>query len=272
MELKGKNAIVTGAARGIGRGIALKLAEAGANVAMVDLGSPKDPALTYNLAAHGELASAVDQVKSHGVKAAAILADVTRAADCERMAAETVKALGSLDILVNNAGIIAAGPVAEFSEEAWDRVMAVNAKGPFLCSKAAIPHLLRNKEGAIVNIASIAGKTSRGGLSAYCGSKFAVMALTQALAEELGPANIRVNAVCPGLLRTAMWTDVLNQYLSKAWGGGNPESLFDNTVGSMCYLRREQTPADIGEAVVYLARADNVTGTSLVVAGGAEIH
>ena len=98
------------------------------------------------------------------------------------------------------------------------------------------------------------------------------MALTQALAEELGPANIRVNAVCPGLLRTAMWTDVLNQYLSKAWGGANAESLFDNTVGSMCYLRREQTPADIGEAVVYLARADNVTGTSVVVAGGAEIH
>ena len=161
--------------------------------------------------------------------------------------------------------------MAEFSEEAWDRVMAVNAKGPFLCAKAAIPHLLRNKEGAIVNIASIAGKTSRGGLSAYCASKFAVMALTQALAEELGPANIRVNAVCPGLLRTAMWTDVLNQYLSKAWGG-NAESLFDNTVGTMCYLGREQTPADIGEAVVYLARADNVTGTSIVVAGGAEIH
>ena len=93
MELKGKNAIVTGAARGIGRGIALKLAEAGANVALVDLGNPKDPALTYNLAAHGELASAVDEVKSHGVKAVAILADVTRAADCERMAAETVKAV-----------------------------------------------------------------------------------------------------------------------------------------------------------------------------------
>jgi meso-butanediol dehydrogenase/(S,S)-butanediol dehydrogenase/diacetyl reductase len=249
----------------------LKLAEAGANVALVDLGNPRDPALTYNLAAHGDLASAVAEVKSRGVKAAPILADVTRLADCERMAAETAKALGSVDILVNNAGIIAAGPVAEFSEEAWDRVMAVNAKGPFLCSKAAIPHLVRNKEGAIVNIASIAGKTSRGGLSAYCASKFAVMALTQALAEELGPANIRVNAVCPGLLRTAMWTDVLNQYLSKAWGG-NAESMFDNTVGSMCCLGREQTPADIGEAVVYLAHADNVTGTSLVVAGGAEIH
>ncbi len=271
MELKGKNAIVTGAARGIGRGIALKLAEAGANVALVDLGNPRDPALTYNLAAHGDLASAVDEVKSRGVKAAPILADVTRLADCERMAAEVAKALGSIDILVNNAGIIAAGPVAEFSEEAWDRVMAVNAKGPFLCAKAAIPHLMRNQEGAIINIASIAGKTARRGLSAYSASKFAVMALTQALAEELGPANIRVNAVCPGLLRTAMWTDVLNQYLGKAMRG-NAESPFDKTVGSACYLRREQTPADIGEAVVYLARADNVTGTSLVVAGGAEVH
>src|SRR5271154_6012854 len=113
MELKGKNAIVTGAARGIGLGIALKLAEAGANVALVDLGNVKDPALTYNLAAHGDLASAVEEVRSRGVKAAAILADVTRMADCDRMATETVKALGSVYILVNNAGIVAAGPVAE---------------------------------------------------------------------------------------------------------------------------------------------------------------
>lgn len=271
MELRGKNAIVTGAARGIGRGIALKLAEAGANLALVDLGNPRDPALTYNLAAHTDLARVVDEVKALGVKAIPILADVTRLADCERMAAETAKALGSVDMLVNNAGIIATGAVAEMAEETWDRVMAVNAKGPFLCAKAAIPHLARNKEGAIVNIASIAGKTARGGLSAYCASKFAVMALTQALAEELGPSNIRVNAVCPGLLRTAMWTGVLNKYLSQAWGG-KEETLFDATVGTMTYLRREQTPADIGEAVVYLARADNVTGTALVVAGGAEVH
>lgn len=271
MELRGKNAIVTGAARGIGRGIALKLAEAGANLALVDLGNPKDPALTYNLAAHADLARTVEEVRSRGVKAAPILADVTRAADCERMAAEAASALGSVDVLVNNAGIIAAGPVAQMSEQAWDRVMAVNAKGPFLCSKAAIPHLTRNREGAIVNIASIAGKTARGGLSAYCASKFAVIALTQALAEELGPANIRVNAVCPGLLRTAMWTDVLNKFLSQAWGG-NEDTLFETRVGMMTYLRREQTPADIGEAVVFLARADNVTGTALVVAGGAEVH
>jgi meso-butanediol dehydrogenase/(S,S)-butanediol dehydrogenase/diacetyl reductase len=162
----------------------------------------------------------------------------------------------------------------DFWEEQWDRVMAVNAKGPFLCSKACIPHMLRNNEGAIINTASIAGKTGRGGASAYCASKFAVIAFTQALAEELGPSNIRVNAVCPGFLRTAMWTDVLNK-VPGLLGRGEGDSGIDNlahiaTHGT--YLQREQTPDDIGEAVVYLARADNVTGETLNVAGGAEVH
>ena len=270
MELEGKNAIVTGAARGIGLGIALKLAEAGANVALVDLGNPADPALTYNLAAQTDLQRAVEGVQRREVRAIPILADVTRYADCERMAAEAARQLGSIDILVNNAGIIAVGPVADFAEEQWDRVMAVNAKGPFLCAKACIPYMTKNKEGAIVNIASIAGKKGYGGISAYCASKFAVVAFTQALAEELGPANIRVNAICPGFLRTAMWTEVLNKI-----PGLLGVSDGDNLTGvsrQNTFLKREQTPADIGEAVVYLARAENVTGVALNVAGGAEVH
>ncbi len=274
MELKSKNAIVTGSARGIGRGIAIKLAEAGANIACVDLGNPSDKALTYNLAAQTDLLSTVEEIKRRGVKAVPILADVTNFADCERMAAETVKQLGSIDVVVNNAGIIAVGLVADFSEEQWDRVMAVNAKGPFLCSKACIPHMLRNKEGAIINTASIAGKTGRGGASAYCASKFAVVAFTQALAEELGPSNIRVNAVCPGFLRTTMWTEVLNK-VQGLLGRGEGDREIDNLTHVALhgtYLRREQTPDDIGEAVVYLARADNVTGETLNVAGGAEVH
>jgi meso-butanediol dehydrogenase / (S,S)-butanediol dehydrogenase / diacetyl reductase len=274
VELKGKNAIVTGSARGIGRGIALKLAKAGANIACVDVGNPSDKALTYNLAAQTDLLSTVEEIKRCAVKALPILADVTSFADCERMAAETVKQLGSIDILVNNAGIIAVGAVADFPEEQWDRVMAVNAKGPFLCAKACIPYMLRNHEGAIINTASIAGKTGRAGAAAYCASKFAVVALTQALAEELGPANIRVNAVCPGILRTAMWTEVLNK-IQGLLGRGEGENAVDNlthlaTHGT--YLRREQTPEDIGEAVVYLACADNVTGETINVAGGAEVH
>ena len=274
MELKGKNAIVTGSARGIGRGIALKLADAGANLACIDLGNPADKALTYHLAAQTDLLSTVEEVKRRGVRAVPILADVTSFSDCERMAHDTVEQLGSVDVLVNNAGIIAVGVVADFSEEQWDRVMAVNAKGPFLCSKACIPHMLRGKEAAIINIASIAGKTGRGGAAAYCASKFAVVAFTQALAEELGPSNIRVNAVCPGFLRTAMWTDVLNN-VRGLLGRSEEDRTGDNLAHVALhgtYLRREQTPADIGEAVVYLARADNVTGETLNVAGGAEVH
>lgn len=271
MELKAKSAIVTGAARGIGRGIALKLAAEGVNLALVDLGNPADPALTYNLAAHSDLLRTVEEARKLGVKAVPILADVTRLEDCRRMAEQTAAELGGIDILCNNAGIIAIGTVADMAEATWDRVMAVNAKGPFLCSKACIPYLLRRSEGAIVNTASVAGKTGHGALSAYCCSKFAVIALTQALAEELGPANIRVNAVCPGYLRTAMWVDVLNKAVGANYGVGE-EQAFDAFIARSTFLRREQTPADIGEAAVYLCRADNVTGTTLTVAGGGELH
>jgi meso-butanediol dehydrogenase/(S,S)-butanediol dehydrogenase/diacetyl reductase len=270
MEIKGKNAIVTGAARGIGRGIALKLAEAGANLALVDLGNPADAAVTYNLAAQTDLLRTVEETTALGVKVIPLLADVTRFADCQRMAAETAGQLGSIDILVNNAGIIAVGIVADFAEEQWDRVMAVNAKGPFLCAKACIPYLLRNSEGSIVNTASIAGKSGHGGISAYCASKFAVVAFTQALAEELGPSNIRVNAICPGFLRTAMWTEVLNK-LPGRFGRGEGDNL-SIVAATRTSLHREQTPADIGEAVVFLSRADNITGVALNVAGGAEVH
>lgn len=272
MELKGKNAAVTGAARGIGRGIALKLAGAGANVALVDMGNPADKALTYNLAAQTELLKTVEEVKALGVKAIPILADVTKFADCQRMAEETVSALGGVDILVANAGIIALGLVADFPEEQWDRVMDVNAKGPFLCAKAVIPYLLRQKEGAIINTASIAGKRGRAGVAAYCASKFAVIALTQSLAEELGHANIRVNAVCPGFLRTAMWTEVLNKVPGLLGMASGDVDNLTHISRTGTFLGREQTPGDIGEAVVYLAKADNVTGVALNVAGGAELN
>ncbi len=271
MELKGKCAIVTGAARGIGRGISLKLADAGVNVALVDLGSPADPTLTYNLAAQTELNRTVEEVKARGVKATAILADVTKWADCQRMAKEAEAALGGIDILCNNAGIIAVGPVESFAEETWDRLMDVNVKGVFLCSKACIPAIRKRGGGSIVNTASVAGKTGHGNVSAYCTSKFAVVGFTQSLAEELGPGNIRVNAVCPGFLHTAMWSDVLDPVVAPGLGV-NREAAFDEYVARNTFLGRAQTPDDIGEAVVYLCRADNITGVALNVAGGAEMH
>jgi meso-butanediol dehydrogenase/(S,S)-butanediol dehydrogenase/diacetyl reductase len=149
--------------------------------------------------------------------------------------------------------------------------MAVNVKGVVLCTQAALPHLRQRGGGAIVNVASIAGKTGRAFTAAYSASKFAVVGLTQGLAQELGPANIRVNAVCPGLLRTAMWLDVVGPARAASLGV-RPEEAFDEFVRRNTPLGREQTPADIGEAVVYLCRADNVTGVALNVAGGVEMH
>ena len=271
MELKGKNAIVTGAARGIGRGIAMKLAAAGANVALVDLGNPADPAVTYNLGAQADLNRTVDEVKGLGVKGIPILADVTRFADLERMASEVVAKLGAIDILVNNAGIIAVGPVSDFAEEAWDRVMAVNAKGPFLCAKACIPHMAKNREGASREY-RFGGRQDRSRRRVGVLREQVRGGRLHAIARgRAGPLNIRVNAVCPGFLRTAMWTDVLDPLIGAQYGV-NREAAFDEYIARNTFLKREQTPADIGEAVVYLCRAENITGETINVAGGGELH
>jgi NAD(P)-dependent dehydrogenase (short-subunit alcohol dehydrogenase family) len=134
-----------------------------------------------------------------------------------------------------------------------------------------VPRIRERGGGAIVNISSISGKTGRAFTTAYAASKFAVVGLTQALAQELGPDNIRVNAVCPGLIRTAMWREVVGPARAASLGVA-PEEAFDTFVKRNTPLGREQTPADIGEAVVYLCRADSVTGIALNVAGGIEMH
>jgi meso-butanediol dehydrogenase/(S,S)-butanediol dehydrogenase/diacetyl reductase len=185
--------------------------------------------------------------------------------------ADVERRFGGLDVLVAAAGVIAAAPVAAMDEAQWDRIFAVNVKGVFLCARAAIPVLAKRGEGRIVNVASVAGKTGRGGLAAYCASKAAVISLTQALAEELGPSNIAVNALCPGYVQTAMWTEVLNPVLS-AMSGVPADRVFEQFVQRQTFLKRGQTPEEIADAAVYLCRADNVTGIALNVAGGGEVH
>src|SRR2546428_152638 len=178
---------------------------------------------------------------------------------------------GGLDTLIANAGIIAAAPVAAMDEALWDRIFAVNVKGVFLCARAAIPLLGQRGGGRIVNVASVAGKTGRAGLAAYCASKASVISLTQALAEELGPMSIAVNALCPGYIKTAMRAEVLNPILSQMFGVPQ-ERVFEEFVQRFTYLKREQTPEEIADAAVYLCRAENVTGITLTVAGGGEVH
>jgi len=271
MELGGKVALVTGAARGIGRAMAVALAEAGCDVAVSDIGHARDGATPYDLSSAEDLTDTARAVEQHGRRSVAIKADVTSAADVARMTSEVEHRLGGLDILVANAGVIAAGPVASMDEGQWDRIFDVNVKGVFLCARAAIPLLAKRGGGRIVNVASVAGKTGRGGLAAYCASKAAVISLTQALAEELGPLNVAVNALCPGYIKTAMWTEVLNPVLAGMFGVPE-ERVFEDCVQRFTYLRREQTPEEIADAAVYLCRAENVTGITLTVAGGGEVH
>ena len=271
MNLEGKVALVTGAGRGIGRAIAVALGRAGCDVAVADVARPSDEAMPYALASDSDLALSARAVQELGRRSLAVEADVTSLADVARMVGKVEDQLGGLDVLVANAGVIAAAPVVSMSEAAWDRIFDVNVKGVFLCAQAAIPLLARCGAGRIVNIASVAGKTGRGGLAAYCASKAAVVSLTQALAEEVGPAGITVNAVCPGYVKTAMWTHVLNPVLAAMWDVPEHE-VFERFIERQTYLRREQTPEDIGEAVVYLCRAENVTGITLTVAGGGEVH
>jgi meso-butanediol dehydrogenase/(S,S)-butanediol dehydrogenase/diacetyl reductase len=271
LQLADKVALVTGAARGIGRGIALALAGEGAHVAVADLGVTDDPAVPYRLSRPADLDETARLVAARGVRVLPLSGDVTRPADVRRLVEATTRDLGGLDILVNNAGVLVAGPVEAVTESQWDRLMAVNVKGVFLCTQAALPALRRRGGGVIVNVSSISGKTGRAFTAAYAASKFAVIGLTQALAQELGPANIRVNAVCPGLLRTTMWLEGVAPARAPALGVP-PAEAFDAFVRQTTPLGREQTPDDIGQAVVYLCRADNVTGVALNVAGGVEMH
>ena len=271
MELTGKVALVTGSARGIGRAIALALAREGADVAVSDIGRARDGSTPYDLSSSDDLTATAREIERLGRRSAAVAADVTSAADVGRLMAEVEGRLGGLDVLVANAGVIAAAPVASTDEEMWDRIFAVNTKGVFLCARAAIPLLAKRGEGRIVNVASIAGKTGRAGLSAYCASKAAVISFTQALAEELGPMNVAVNALCPGFIKTAMFTEVLNPILAPMYGVP-PEQVFEELSQKATFLRRGQTPEEIAAGAVYLCRAENVTGITLTVAGGAEVH
>jgi len=155
-------------------------------------------------------------------------------------------------------------------EEQWDAVMNVNLKGVFLCCKAVIMHMIDQRLGRIINISSIAGKRGHGGVSAYGCSKAAVISLTQCLAEELGPFNITANAICPGYLETTMWTGCLTDAASAVLGVDR-EDAFMEFVKKETPLGRPQTYEDIGEGAVFLAKADNITGIALNIAGGSEM-
>ena len=200
----------------------------------------------------------------------AIEVDVADRSSCQNLVDRTIEAFGGLDILVNGAGIIKLGSLAEFAESDWDRIIAVNAKGVFLLSQAAIPWL-KKQGGVIINIASNAGKRGSPYNSAYCASKAAVIGMTQSLAAELAEHGIRVNAICPGAVFTSMQYDYLVQHRLQQYPGQSYEEAFAAFVNDTVPLSRQQTPREIADAALYLCRAEGVTGVSLSVDGGGGI-
>ena len=252
--------LITGGARGIGKGIAKAFLEAGDQVMIGDLGT--QAAWNYDLASKSTLQEAISELEVFGTVNYVQL-DVTDSNSCINAVSQTVKAFGNLDVLVNNAGVVGSGNVDVFKEQEWDRIFHVNVKGIFLMTRAALSELRKSDNAAIVNTASIAGKKGSPGMSAYCASKFAAIGLTQSFAQEFASDGIRVNALCPGIVGTAMWLDHLM--------ANEGEDAFQERMKDLIPLGRPQTEDDMGQAAVYLASAPNVTGIAHTVAGGLEM-
>ncbi|GIS96987.1 MAG: short-chain dehydrogenase [Gammaproteobacteria bacterium] len=252
--------LITGGARGIGKGIAKAFLQAGDQVMIGDLGT--QAAWNYDLASKSTLQEAISELEIFGTVNYVQL-DVTDSNSCTNAIAQTVKAFGNLDVLVNNAGVVGSGNVDVFKEQEWDRIFDVNVKGIFLMTRAALSELRKSDNAAIVNTASIAGKKGSPGMSAYCASKFAAIGLTQSFAQEFASDGIRVNALCPGIVGTAMWLDHLM--------ANEGEDAFQERMKDLIPLGRPQTEDDMGQAAVYLASAPNVTGIAHTVAGGLEM-
>jgi len=241
--LEGRSALVTGAARGIGQAIARTLAEAGADVAVCDLNAEW-------------LAETAALVEAAGRRVQCFAADVSSAPAVEATVTGTLAAFGKLDILVNNAGITRDTLLVRMSEEDWDAVLAVNLRGTFLFTKAVARPMLKQRSGTIINVASIIGLIGNAGQGNYAASKGGVIAFTKAMAKELAPRNIRVNAVAPGFIETRM-TAALPEETKRRMLEAIP-------------LGRFGSPQDVANVVLFLASdaAAYMTGQVLTISGG----
>lgn len=244
MTLKGKNALVTGGYRGIGKAIALKLASMGANVAVNDIGEPDTATDTLS------------EIRAFGVEAEAIQANVAVEEDVQKLFAKFMERFGRIDILINNAGITRDGLLMKMKESDWQAVIDVNLKGVFLCTKAAVRPMMLQKSGSIVNITSVVGITGNAGQANYSASKAGVIGFTKSIAKEIGSKGVRVNAVAPGFIHTKM-TEALPEDVKNAYMANIP-------------LKRYGEPEEVAEVVTFLCeeRSKYMTGQVLKVDGG----
>ncbi|HEY5573420.1 MAG TPA: 3-oxoacyl-[acyl-carrier-protein] reductase [Anaerolineales bacterium] len=244
LALDGRVVLVSGASRGIGKAIAMELAQRGAAIAVNYIKSAQ------------AAEQVVDQIASHNGKAIAIQSDVSEFQQAQDLVKTTIESLGGLDILVNNAGITRDKLIMMMSEQDWDDVQNINLKSTFNCSKAAIRHMMRKRYGRIINITSVAGQMGNPGQTNYSASKAGQIGFTKALAREVASRNITVNAVAAGYIETDIWSTV-------------PEEA-RQTALSLIPLGRKGLPEEIAYAVAFLAsdQAAYITGQVLGVDGG----
>lgn len=256
MILKDKVAVVTGAGRGIGRAIAIRLAQEGSAVFLAARTREQIEAVAVEL-------------NSAGHKAAAIAADVSKESDCQAIVREARKHFGRIDILVNNAGVL--GPVKaveEISPQQWDDVIAVNLRGPFLLSRLVLPEMYQRGSGAIVNISSVAAKGAFQWNSPYAASKAGLVGFTRTLAAEAARKGVRVNAICPGPVPETEMSQALGTALADRLHA-DPEQLFNNFLQGILQ-GKPQTANDVAEAALFLAseKSAAITAQTLNVDGG----
>ena len=248
MDLKDKVAIITGARRGMGKSHALTLARAGAKVVVADISKE-------------DCEKVVDEITKAGGKAMAVKCDVTKKEEADEMVEKAIEKFGKVDILVNNAGICQFKPFFELTEEEWDRTLDINLKGYFLCAQAAAKEMAKQKSGVIINIASVAmGQQGIGfpNIVHYCASKGGIVGMTEALAVELAPYNIRVNAISPGMIETPM-IDPVKQ---------DPKIM--EAMLARVPMRRVGKPEEVSNLVLFLASdvSSYMTGSTVVIDGG----
>jgi len=249
-KFAGKGVIVTGGGSGIGKATVERFLEEGAKVAIVD-SSEKN----------GKVA--LEELRGKGYAPTLLVGDVTKARDVKRVVAAAKKALGSIDVLFNNAGILVEGTIEEVSEKDWDRIMAVNVKGPFLMTKEVIPLMLRKGKGAIVNNASCSGLVGDRNAIAYNTSKGAVVLMTKCLALDYAKKNIRANCVCPGEIDTPM-------FRQEAKSRGMPIEEYRKELCEVHPIGRLGIPREVADAVLFLASDDAsfIVGAAFSVDGG----
>ncbi len=259
MLLQDRVAIVTGGGSGIGRGIALRFAQEGARVAILDIAQERLEETSALLA-------------EAGAPLLAVRADVSVTDDVERAFAAVLERFGRIDILVNNAGIgNPPVPIVDMDDGGWDRTIAVNLRSVFLCSRAAARQMIRQGTGGrIISVASQAGKTGYPRLAPYCASKAGIILFTQAFAKEVAPHGILVNCVCPGTIDTPL----LRAGVEQATGGAIPFEQAIATLLPTIPLGRVGYPEDVAKLVTFLAsdEADYMTGQAINITGGQEMH